>query len=92
MDKITAFLDRHPNARSALRVFVYAFLGTFVPAMLGFLGDVLDWTSQDGAAFPAVEPLGKAVVAAFVGAVSGAIAYAYNRLPVGATSSYADSE
>lgn len=88
MDKINAFLDAHPNFRSALRVFVYGFLGVFVPAMMGWLSDVLDWTSQDGAAFPAVEPLGKAAVAAFAGAVSGAIAYVYNRVPIGKSSSY----
>jgi 1,4-dihydroxy-2-naphthoate octaprenyltransferase len=91
MSTINEFFEAHPNFRSAVRVFVYTFLATFVPAILGFLGNVLDWTAQDGAVFPAVEPLGKAVVAAFVGAVAGVIAYVYNKVPVGASSSYNDA-
>lgn len=83
-----SYLRNHPNLRSAVRVFVYAFLGTFVPALLGFLNDVLEWTSQDGAAFPAVAVLGKALIAAVVGAISGAIAYLYNRLPSTTSSAY----
>lgn len=90
MGKITAFLDAHPNLRSALRVFVYTFLASFVPAILGFLNDVLEWT--DGGSFPAVDTLGKAVVAAVVGAIAAGIAYAYNALPIGASSSYSQPE
>jgi hypothetical protein len=92
MDKVTAFLDKHPNFRSALRVFTYTFLAGFVPALLGFLTDVLDWTSQDGAVFPDVDTLGKALVAAFVAGLAGLIAYVYNKLPIGAESSYTKSQ
>ena len=92
MDKINAFLDAHPNFRSALRVFTYTFLAGFVPALLGFLTDVLDWTSQDGSAFPDVDTLGKAIVAAFVAGLAGLIAYVYNKLPIGAQSSYTSPE
>ena len=88
MARITAFLTAHPNLRSAVRVFAYTFLASFVPAMLGFLNDVLDWTQQDGAAFPAVDTLGKAIVAAFVASLAGLLAYIYNRVPVGAASTY----
>lgn len=86
-----SYLTEHPHLRSAIRVFVYAFLGTFVPALLGFLNDVLEWTSSDGAAFPSVDVLGKALVAAVVGAVSGAIAYLYNRLPSTTSAEYPSS-
>ena len=84
----TTYLTSRPNLRSAVRVFVYAFLGTFVPALLGFLSDVLDWTNQDGAVFPSVDVLGKALIAAVVGAVSGAIAFGYNRLPAVTSARY----
>lgn len=88
MTKINEFFNQHPEIRSAVRVFTYTFLASFVPAMLGFLGNVLDWTSQDGAAFPAVDTLGKATVAAFVGALAGLIAYGYNKLPKTTTAQY----
>jgi hypothetical protein len=88
MTKINAFFVAHPEVRSGVRVFVYTFLASFVPAMLGFLGKVLDWTSQDGAAFPSVDTLGKASVAAFVGALAGLIAYGYNKIPKTSTAQY----
>jgi apolipoprotein N-acyltransferase len=86
-----SFLNAHPNFRSALRVFVYAFIAGFVPSLLGFLGDVLDWTQQDGAIFPDVTVLGKALVAAFVAALAGLIAYVYNKLPIGTAATYIDT-
>jgi hypothetical protein len=92
MNQITAFLNAHPNFRSALRVFVYAFLAGFVPALLGFLTDVLGWTSQDGAAFPDVTSLGKATVAAVVAGIAALLAYVYNRVPIGKSSVYVDSD
>lgn len=91
MDKINAFLDAHPNFRSAIRVFVYAFLGVFVPSLLGWFGDLIDWTNSDGAAFPSVEPLGKALIAALAGAIAGAISFGYNKIPIGARSTYGSS-
>ena len=92
MIEISGFLDHHPEMRSALRVFVYAFLGTFFPSLLGWLGEVLSWTSQEGAVFPAVAPLGKAIVAALVGAVSGLLAFAYNKLPNTKSAQYPAAE
>lgn len=84
---MNAFLTNHPNLRSALRVFVYAFLASFVPALLGFLNDVLEW-SQDGAAFPGVDTVGKAAVSAVVGAGAALIAFVYNKLPIGVAATY----
>jgi len=83
---MAAFLNAHPNLRSALRVFVYTFLASFVPAVLGFLNDVLEWT--DGGSLPSVDTLGKAVVAAVVGAIAAGLSFVYNKLPVGASSTY----
>jgi hypothetical protein len=85
---MTYFLDAHPNFRSALRVFSYTFLASFVPAILGFLSDLLEWTETDDASFPAVDTLGKAIVAAFIAALAGLIAFVYNKLPIGAASTY----
>jgi hypothetical protein len=84
---VNEYLTAHPNLRSALRVFVYAFLASFVPSLLGFLNDVLEW-SQDGATFPAVDTIGKAAVAAVVGAVAALIAFVYNKLPIGVSATY----
>ena len=88
MSKISAYLDAHPNFRSAIRVSVYAFLGVFVPALLGWLGDVNDWVGSEGAAFPSVSIVAKAAISAFTAALSGLIAYAYNRSPVGTSATY----
>jgi hypothetical protein len=84
---MSGFFNSHPNLRSAVRVFFYAFLASFVPALLGFLNDVLEW-SQDGETFPAVDTLGKAAVAAVVGAGAALIAFAYNKLPVTTAAAY----
>lgn len=91
MDRVDAFLTAHPNFRSALRVFVYAFLASFVPAMLGFLNDLLEW-ANDGATFHGADTLGKATVSAFVGAIAALIAFTYNKLPVGASSTYENNQ
>lgn len=91
MNQITAYLNAHPNFRSAIRVFAYTFLATFIPALLGFLGDVLDWANTDGAAFPNTTTLGKALVSAVTSTIAAALAYAYNKLPIGASSAYTPS-
>ena len=88
MSKITAFLDAHPAFRSAVRVAGYTFVGVFLPALMGWLSDVNDWVNSDGAAFPSVSTLTKAAVSAFSAVLSGALAYVYNRVPLGASSSY----
>ena len=85
---MNAFLNAHPNFRSALRVSVYSFLGVFVPALLGWLGNVNEWVGSDGAVFPSVSILTKAAISATTAALSGLIAYVYNRLPVGADATY----
>jgi hypothetical protein len=90
MDKVNAFLDAHPNFRSAVRVFVYAFLASFVPALVGFLNDVMEW-AQDGAAFHGVDAVTKAAVSAVVGAFAALIAFVYNKLPIGARSTYTET-
>ena len=92
MATINGFLDAHPAFRSALRVATYTFLGVFLPALLGWLSDVNDWVNSDGSAFPSVSTLTKAAVSAFSAVLSGALAYVYNRVPLGASSSYGDDD
>lgn len=90
MNQLTEFLNANPNFRSAIRVFSYAFIASFVPAVLGFLGDVAQWAndSQGVAVFPGVDTLGKALVSAVVGAIAGAIAYVWNKVPIGVSAAY----
>jgi hypothetical protein len=92
MSKIKAYLDAHPNVRSGLRVFVYAFVATFSLSLLGFLGDVSKWATDDGASFPSVAPLGKAAAAAVASALAGFIGYFYNKLPGTKTAQYTPPE
>lgn len=83
------WLQSHPEARSGLRVAVYTFIAQFALSLVGFLSKVAGWaTSAEAIDFPAVEPLGKAAVAAFVAALSGLIGFAYNKLPMTTTARY----
>lgn len=88
MSKINAFFTRHPELRSAIRVFFYTLIAGLVPALLGFLGDVAQWANDNSTPFPEVSVLGKAAVSAVVAALSGLIAFVYNKLPKTATARY----
>lgn len=63
------------SLKAALYTALWSFLGVFSVSLLGWLGDVATWAGTDGAEFPAVTPLGKAAVAAFAAAASGAIGW-----------------
>lgn len=83
------WLQSHPEARSGIRVAVYVFLTQFGLALLGFLKDVQAWASSvDAVAFPVVSPLGKAAVAALSAAITGMVAFGYNKLPSTTTARY----
>jgi hypothetical protein len=69
-------------------VFVYTFVAMFSLSLTGFLSEVVTWASTDGATFPSVTPLGKALVAALTSSLSGLVAYVYNRLPKTASAQY----
>ena len=86
--KFGDFLARHDELRSGLRVAVYTFLASFGLALMGFLADVSAWATGNDVEFPSVTPLGKAFAAALVAAVSGVIAYLYNKLPSTKTAQY----
>lgn len=63
------------SLKAALYTALWTFLGVFSVSLFGWLGDVATWAGTDGATFPAVTPLGKAAVAAFAAAASGAIGW-----------------
>jgi hypothetical protein len=56
--------------KAAINTAWQSFIATFGIALLGFLGDVAKWSDGSLDTFPAISPLGKAVVAAAVAAAS----------------------
>lgn len=92
MTRFDTWLDAHPNARSALRSFVWAFIGVFVPSLLGFLGDIQEWANGVDQAFPAVSALAKAAVAAAAGAVASVCSFVWNKFGFTKTAVYAEPE
>lgn len=87
---MSQWLQEHPEVRSGLRVAAYTFLSGFGLSLLGFLTDVAAWASSTDAVFPSVEPLGKALAAAVVAALSGLIGFFWNKLPNTRTAIYVD--
>jgi hypothetical protein len=84
------YLDQHPQVRTALRVFVYAFLSVFGLTLFDFLNDVREWAEGDNLPFPDVSVLAKAAAAAVAGAVSSVLAVIWNKLNFTPTSHYVD--
>lgn len=82
------FFNRHPELRSAARVWAYTFIASVSTALLKFMLEVNEWATQDGHEFPSLMSLGRALVAALTSLISGAIAYAYNKLPSTKTAHY----
>lgn len=72
MKKISDWLKSKSNAfRAAVNTAWQTFLGVFMIALLGFLGDVVGWLNSNGAGgFPDVTPLGKAAIAGAAAAAS----------------------
>ena len=70
----------HPKAFAALKTALVVFVAQFVPDLLGFIGDIREWATGTDVVFPALEPLGKAFVAACSAAVAGAANFAYNAI------------
>jgi hypothetical protein len=70
MKKISDWLKGKSNAfRAAVNTAWQTFLGVFLIALLGFLGDVVGWLNGAGE-FPSVTPLGKAAIAGAAAAAS----------------------
>lgn len=65
--------------RRALRTALQTFVAAFSISLLGFINDVQAWASDKGA-FPAVDTLGKALMASLVAAVAGLVSFGVNAL------------
>lgn len=62
------------GARTAL----WTFIAVFGVSLLGFINDVAGWAGASDKAFPSVNPLGKAAIAALCAAASGFIGLVVN--------------
>lgn len=70
----TWWMNLSNPVRAALNTTWQTFLATFGLALLGFVHDVQEWaTNQGDHSFPAVTPLGKALMAAVTAAVAGLV-------------------
>lgn len=76
---------------------LFTFLALFASSAIGWMGDVIEWSSSEGAtSFPALGTLGYAAVSAFGAAVSGAlnwlVRFAQERTGTGSVPSYGPAE
>lgn len=77
MSAIGDWYKARSNAfKAAVNTAWQSFLATFGISLLGFLGDVAKWSDGSLDTFPAISPLGKAVVAAAVAAASFLLTFA----------------
>jgi hypothetical protein len=64
--------------RKGIRTATQVFVAAYSVTLLGFLGQVAEWSSASDKAFPSMNPLGKGAVSAFIAAVSGLVAVFQN--------------
>lgn len=79
----------NPKLFAALKVAMIVFLSQFLLDALGFIGDVREWATGEEVVFPALAPLGKALVAAVCSATAGLLSYVINTLRPSSSPSYA---
>lgn len=73
-----------PNAwKAGFNTAWQASVGTFLLTIVGFLSDIAQWAGETESAFPAVTPLGKAVVSLAAGLTIGAITVIYRSINPG---------
>lgn len=65
------------SALRALRTFIISFLALFIPSLVGWLNNLLNWANGD-TNFPEVDTLSKAAVAAAVAALIGLVNFVWN--------------
>ena len=63
---------------AAIKTALITFVSLLSVHLLGLVTDVMEWAGNDGADFPSITPLAKAVVAAFVATVVGLVNYVVN--------------
>ncbi len=73
--------DLKAAAVRGLRAAIFAFLGTFVPAMVGWLHDVSTWAADGGATgFPTTSALVYTAASALAAASAGFVGFLWNWL------------
>ena len=78
------YLNLPNSVRAAVNTAWQSFVGVFALTLLGFLDDVKEWAGCTGTCqFPSVSPLGKAVGAAAVAALSGVVTLVFRSLKPG---------
>lgn len=75
---MTAWSEKYPKLYAAAKTALVVFVATYVPTVLGWIGDVIKWAKSDGEAFPSVDSLGKLAIAAFFTALSAALSLLLN--------------
>lgn len=70
----------HDPTRRAARTFGQVFFAVFAVALLGWLGEVVEWSETAGQPFPPVGVLGKAAIGAAAAAASAVVTWAHNAL------------
>jgi hypothetical protein len=67
------------SAMRALRTFIISFLALFIPALLGWLNDLLNWANGDeGQPFPSYDTLAKAAISAVAAALIALVNWLWN--------------
>lgn len=72
--------DRRTPLGKSFRTFYQVFIPLFGVSLLGFFGQVQQWASciTDCEPFPSPDPLGKALVSAFVSGMGAVVTYVVN--------------
>jgi len=65
------------RAKAAIHTAWMTAMGTFIPALLGWMSDVQEWIGDTKRDFPAVSPLGKVAAAAVAGAIAAVVNLAF---------------
>jgi hypothetical protein len=72
------------SAMRALRTFIISFLALFIPALLGWLNDLLNWANgTENQPFPSYDTVTKAAVTAAASAVIALVNWAWNAVEDG---------
>jgi hypothetical protein len=71
--------DLKAAAIRGLRTALFTFLATFLPSLLGFFGQIMEWAESGGTSGDiSLSTLGFAVVSASVAALSGLVSFLWN--------------
>jgi len=79
-EKVRRLLD-HPNVRATYRIFVVTTLVLFIPGLLGWLNDLMEWADSEGKTnFPDIDALAYLVISAVIAGCVASINLAWHLL------------